>query len=184
MKINLSEIPEEGKSFVCTPQTGELNAVLKDLIGPIPYYAEFFIKPLNSKDFELSGFIRTELPEECSRCGIDFSLKINPSFREILIPRQTSERTGKYAKVNHISEAVEGGPSVAEYDGLVFDMGEYLHEAVAIAAPFNPAGPEDEKGDCSICGITVKGRSFNYTEEMPAEKPESPFAILKNIKLN
>jgi uncharacterized protein len=184
MKINLSEIPEEGKSFVCTPQTGELNTVLKDLIGKAPFHAEFFIKPLNSRDFEMSGSIRTELPEDCSRCGIDFTLKVTPTFREILIPRQTETRTGKYAKVNHISEAVEDGPSVAEYDGLIFDMGEYLHEVVAIAAPFNPAGPEDEKGDCSICGIQVRGRSFGYQEEMPAEKPESPFSALKNIKLN
>jgi uncharacterized protein len=184
MKIHLAEIPEEGQSFICTPQTGELNAVLKDLIGDTPFQSEFFIKPLNSKDFEMAGFIRTELPEDCSRCGINFRLKINPSFREILIPRQQDTRTGKYAKVNHISEAMDEGPSVAEYDGMVFDMGEYLHEVVAIAAPFNPAGPEDEKGDCSICGITVRGRSFGYDEQMPMEKPESPFAALKNIKLN
>ncbi len=184
MRINLSDIPEEGQNFTCTPKTGELNSVLKDLLGDTPFHAEFFIKPLNSRDFEMFGSIRTEMPEDCSRCGIGFTLKIAPSFREILIPRQTETRTGKYAKVNHISEAEDNGPSVAEYDGLVFDMGEYLHEVVAIAAPFNPVGPEDEKGDCSVCGIHVRGRNFGYTEELPVEKPESPFAALKNIKLN
>jgi len=184
MKINLSEIPAEGKSFVCNSQTGEFNAVLSDLIGTKSFHSEFFIKPLNSRDFELIGFIKTDLPEECSRCGIDFSLKIEPKFKAILIPRQSDERTGKYAKVNHISEALEEGPEVAQYEGMVFNMGEYVHEAVAIAAPFNPAGPVDEKGDCTVCGITVKGRSFGYDEQMPAEKPESPFAVLKNIKLN
>lgn len=184
MRINLSDIPEEGQNFVCTPKTGELNAVLKDLLGNTPFHAEFFIKPLNSRDFEMSGFIRSELPEDCSRCGLDFKMKIHPTFREILIPRQAETRTGKYAKVNHISEAVDDGPSVAEYDGLVFNMGEYLHEVVAIAAPFNPAGPENENGDCSVCGIHVRGKSFSYNEEMPVEKPESPFAALKNIKLN
>lgn len=184
MKINLTEIPEEGKTFICTPQTGELNAILKDLIGKASFHCEFFIKPLNSRDFELTGYVNTELPEECSRCGIDFSLKVKPNLRAILIPRQTDDRTGKYAKVNHISEAIEEGPATAEYDGMLFDAGEYVHEAVAIAAPFNPAGPVDEKGDCSVCGITVKGRSFGYDEAMPAEKPESPFSVLKNIKLN
>ncbi len=184
MKINLTEIPEEGKQFVCTPQTGELNTVLKDLIGDRAFHTEFFIRPLNSKDFELTGTVKTELPEECSRCGLDFCLKVTPNLSAILIPRQSDDRTGKYAKVNHISEAIENGPATAEYDGMVFDMGEYVHEAVAIAAPFNPAGPEDEKGDCTVCGIHVQGRSFGYDEEMPAEKPESPFAALKNIKLN
>ncbi|HEY8270587.1 MAG TPA: DUF177 domain-containing protein [Pseudobdellovibrionaceae bacterium] len=184
MKINLSEIPEEGRTYIYTSKTGELNGVLKDLIGATPYHSEFFIKPLNSKDFELSGAIETELPEECSRCGIDFCLKVKPSLNAILIPRQMDDRTGKYAKVNHISEALDDGPATAEHDGMVFDIGEFIHEAVAIAAPFNPAGPVDEKGDCSVCGITVKGRSFGYDEQLPVEKPESPFAVLKNIKLN
>ena len=184
MKINLAEIPEEGQSFVCTTKTGEFTAILKDLIGKATFHSEFFIKPMTTRDFELSGFIKTELPEECSRCGIDFALKVEPSFKAILIPRQEDDRTGKYAKVNHVSETLEAGPETTEYDGTTFDMGEYIHEAVAIAAPFNPAGPVDAKGDCSVCGITVKGRSFGYDEEMPAEKPESPFSVLKNIKVN
>ncbi|MGZ3797949.1 MAG: DUF177 domain-containing protein, partial [Pseudobdellovibrionaceae bacterium] len=128
--------------------------------------------------------IQTEIPEECSRCGIDFCLKVKPLLRAILIPRQLDDRTGKYVKVNHISEALNDGPATAEHDGMVFDLGEFIHEAVAIAAPFNPVGPVDEKGDCTVCGITVKGRSFGYDEEFPKEKPESPFAVLKNIKLN
>lgn len=184
MKIQLSDIPEEGKTFISTPKTGELNLILKDLIGNAPFHAEFFIKPMNSRDFEMSGSISTTLPEDCSRCGIEFQLKIQPTFREIIIPHQEIDRTGKYTKVNHISEALEDGPSVVEHNGLTFDMGEYLHEVVAIAAPFNPVGPENEKGDCSICGIRVRGRNFGYNEEIPAEKPESPFAALKNIKLN
>lgn len=184
MKINLAEIPEEGKSFVVNNKTAELNSVLKDLIGELPHRAEFFIRPLNARDFELTGTIETELPSECSRCALDFNLKINQPLNGLIIPRQEDVRTGKYAKVNHISEALTDGPVTAEHDGLIFDMGEYVHEAVAIAAPFNPVGPENEKGDCSVCGIRVRGRSFGYDEVMPTEKPESPFAALKNIKLN
>ncbi len=184
MKINLSEIPEEGRLYVYSLKTGELNGILRDLLGKASYHSEIFIKPLNSKDFELSGTIETELPEDCSRCGIAFSLKVKPSLHAILIPRQGDDRTGKYAKVNHISETLEEGPATAEHDAMVFNIGEFIHEAVAIAAPFNPAGPVNESGDCSICGIKVTGRSFGYNEEMPADKPESPFAVLKKIKLN
>jgi uncharacterized protein len=184
MRINLSEVPEEGRSYIFNRQTGELNTALKDLIVDAGYQSELFIKPLNPRDYEMSGFIATVLPEDCSRCGIDFQLKINSKFNEILIPRQVETRTGHYAKVNHISEAEESGPSVVEYEGLNFDIGEYLHEVVAISAPLNPAGPENEKGDCSVCGIRVRGRSFGYDEQIPVEKPVSPFAALKNIKLN
>lgn len=184
MRINLADIPEEGRQYVWNNQTGEINAILSDLIGTTTYQSEFFIRPLNSKDFEMTGFIRTELPEECSRCGIDFNLKINEKFKEILIPRQIDTRTGKYAKVNHISEAVEEGPSVLEYDHAHLEMGEYLHEIVALAAPFNPAPPENEKGDCSLCLKSVRGKVFLYNEEMPSEKANNPFQALKNLKLN
>lgn len=183
MKIRLHEIPEEGKSFVWTRETGELNHGLSDLIENQAYRCEFFVKPLNHRDFTLNGAITTDVPESCSRCGDDFRLDIKAKFNEILIPAQELDRTGRYTKVNHVSEGEESGPGVSEYpgDGL-FDMGEYVHEQVAIALPFNPAPAEDKKGDCSLCGIKVRGRSFSYNEEMPEEKP-NPFAVLKGLKL-
>lgn len=184
MRINLAEIPEEGQSFVWNSQTGELKQDLIDLIGANTYHTEFFIKPLNSKDFEVSGFIRTTLPEQCARCGIDFKFPINEKFREFLIPKQEQPRGSKYAKANHVSDTTESGIDTLEYDGQSFNMGEYLHEVVAISVPFNAAGPEKENGDCSICDMPVRGRSFGYSEEMPEEKPQNPFAALKNLKLN
>jgi uncharacterized protein len=187
MRIRLHEIPEDGKSYLWTTETGELKAALKDLIGTSPYKAEFFIKPINGKDFQLNGTLKTGLPEQCSRCGIDFEFAINITFFEILIPRQPDDRTGHYAKANHISEMVteSGGTSSTEYDlDESFNMGEYAHQQIAITIPFNPAPPETDKGDCSLCGIVVRGRSFDYIEEMPEEKPQSPFAALKNLKLS
>jgi uncharacterized protein len=184
MRINLAEIPEEGESFIWNNQTGEINKDLADLIGKKTYVAEFTIRPLNSKDFELTGSIKTGLPEQCARCGIDFDFPVNAKFREFLIPQQDQPRGSKYAKVNHLSDIPSDLPETLEYQGQHFDMGEYLHEIVALAAPFNPAGPENDKGDCSICNIPVKGRSFSYDEKMPEEKPANPFAALKNIKLN
>lgn len=184
MKINLTEIPEEGRAYHFNSQTGELNAVLADLLGKTLHEAEFFIKPLNSRDFELIGTIATKLPETCSRCGIEFPFPVDEKFHEILIPKQNQPRGSKYSKVNHVSDLPEDGPDVSEYEGHSFDIGEYLHEVVALAAPFNPAGPEDSEGNCTICKIPVRGRSFSYDETMPVEKPQNPFAVLKNIKIN
>ncbi len=182
MRINLHEIPEEGKKFLWNEKTKEISRELEDLIGPSAYTADFFVKPINSKDFQITGTIKTQMPEACSRCGIDFNFPVNQSFHEILIPAQPDDRTGKYAKVNHISEAATSGPSVAEYGAnQTFEMGEYLHEQVAIALPFNPAPPEKPNGDCSLCDIQVRGKVFTYNEEMPEEKAANPFEVLKNI---
>lgn len=184
MKILLHEIPEEGKSFVLNSKTGELNSVLKDLIGNLDYETNFYVRPLNTRDYELNGTIKTKLPETCSRCGIDIKLDINAKFHEILIPRQINTRTGKYAKPNHLSDAEAAGPDVSEYENNTFDMAEYLHEIVGLAVPAIPVGPEDDNGNCGICQIPVRGRSFGYDEVMPEDQPKNPFAALKNLKLN
>ncbi len=188
MKINLSDIPEEGKSYNWSSQTGELNKSLKDLIGNNAYIADFTIKPLNSRDFEMRGRIETKSPEECSRCSLDFQFPIHEVFYEILIPRQENPRNSKYAKVNHVSDtaADEFGPGVSEYDHLNFEMGDFLHEIVGLAVPFNPAGPEDNQGKCVVCHKMVRGCSFSYDEPMTADLSEinkNPFEVLKNIKL-
>jgi uncharacterized protein len=185
MKINLQEIPEEGKNFDWNDKSGELVRSLQDLIGETPHQAQFFIRPINSKDFEMTGFIQTLKPELCSRCGLDFKFDIKQQFHEILIPQQPEDRTGKYARVNHVSEATQEGPGATEYGtNHSFNMGEYLHEQVAIALPFNPAPAEKANGDCSLCEKPVAGMVFSYNEEMPPEKTDNPFVVLKNLKLN
>jgi uncharacterized metal-binding protein YceD (DUF177 family) len=182
MRINLLEIPEEGKLFVCNQQTGELNEVLKDLIGKTPYQSEFFIRPMSSGTFELKGFIRTETAEQCSRCGLDFQLKIDEAFTELLMPDLEQPRDAKYAKANHISDMADSGPSVYEYTGHHFLAGEYLHGVIALAQPFTPCPPKNSKGDCSVCLKPVDEKPFTYEDE-GFDGPRSPFAALKNIKI-
>lgn len=184
MKINLAEIPEDGLTYVWTNQTGEITAVMADLIDKEAYTAEFTIRPLNSKDFDMTGKISTKLPCQCSRCGSDMKLPMNEKFHEILIPKQDQPRGGKYAKVNHVSDIPEGDTDFCEYEGQHFDMGEYLHEVIALGTPFNPVCPKADNPECSIYTNPEPEHGVIYDEEMPAEKPESPFAALKNLKLN
>lgn len=185
MLINLLDIPEEGKAYICNQNTGELNEAFRDLIGNTPYSTEFFIRPLAAGAYELSGKIKTEMPEECSRCGLDFKFNVDERFKELLIPEQSTPRTGKYAKANHLSDMSTEDLTVAEYQGHHFNAGDYLHELVAITEPVNPAPEEDEKGDCRVCKLKVRGKSFGYEDKAPEiDQPESPFSVLKNLKLN
>lgn len=182
MLINLLEIPEDGKIYVCNQSTKEFNEILADLIGTTAYQTQFFIKPLSNGTFELSGNIQTQLPEQCSRCGLDFKMQVNQDFKELLIPQLDQPRNAKYSRPNHFSDLKEDVVPVYEYQGHHLNMGEYLHELVAITEPFNPAAPVDEKGDCTVCAININNKNFNYDEDFVA--PVSPFAALKNIKLN
>lgn len=181
MIINLNEIPPEGQQWIINRQTGELNESLRDLIQDRPFSAEFTLHPMQTGTYELRGFIRTELPEACSRCGLDFQFPVSETFHELLLPALDTPRDARFAKANHYSDQSHEGPTVVEYNGHHFDAGEYFHEVVALAEPPNPAPAEDENGKCRLCQIPVSNQPFVYDEPMP--EPESPFAILKKMKM-
>lgn len=183
MKIKLSEIPENGTSYEFTRKTAELNAPLEDLIGAADYHIQFHIKPLNTKDFTLSGTVVTKTQEMCSRCGDQFPLDINKKISEILIPKPEEDRTGKYAKTTVAISDKDLEIAVLEYTQNQFDLGDYLHEAIAIDIPFNPKPKTKPNGDCSLCDKPANPDNIIYDENLSVEK-KNPFQSLKNLKLN
>lgn len=183
MRINLTEIPEDGRSWEITQKGGELNEALSDLTGPkSQYHAEFTIRPLQSGTFDLTGTIKTTLPELCSRCGDRFQWAVSEKFHELLLPAIAQPRNSSYTKPNHISDLASDELSTFEYHGNLFDVGEYLHEVVAISLPKVPAPPKDDKGRCAECKIPVGNQLFTYDEQM--EEVTNPFGILESLKKN
>ncbi len=184
MIINLAEISPEGESFSYSRKSGELNTILNDLIGDNDYLIEFTLRPLD-QGFELIGSAKTQTPELCSRCGIDIKVKIDKSFSELLLPKLNTPAHGDhYSRVNHFTDLhEEGGPSVVEFENLMFNAGEYLHELIGLQIPLKPVGEANEDGDCLVCGLNIENTNFGYDEVLPIEK-NNPFAALKNIKLN
>ena len=179
MKIRLNEIPEDGRNYIFNRQTAELNSVLQDLIKSNFYDVNLDIKPLNSKDFTVTGSILTKTAEQCSKCAEDFDLVIDKKVREILIPNQDDDRTGKYAKTSSTlvtADSNETNMSVTEYSKLQFDLGEFIHEAIALEVPFNP--------HCPACQKLKNDKPFIYDENMGEEIKPNPFQTLKGIKLN
>lgn len=191
MIINLQEIPPEGKTYICNQHTGHLNQALRDLIGNKPHQAEFTIRPLQADTLELTGWIKAELPEDCSRCGLDFQLQVHEKFRELLMPLEKNPRNAKYSKPNHVSDMKIEDFSVIEYQGHHFNAGEYLHQVVALTEPLTPAPECDKNGTCLVCHKPISKELFVYEdpgfeepEEPNGDTPRSPFSALKNIKLN
>jgi uncharacterized protein len=184
MIINLAEIPEEGRSYDYSTETGEVTEALTDLIGENKYVTQFQIRPLNTRDFVLTGTLKTKSKEICSYCGLGIQFPVNIKFNEILIPPQEMTRDGHYAKPNHFSEAEADGPQSFEYSpGMKLDIGEYLHETIALSIPFNPAPEISEKGDCSDCGINVQTVIKTYEEKPTPQVEKNPFAVLKSLKV-
>lgn len=175
MIISLSEIPDEGKHFSSTEKSGEFKKALGDLIKKHNYKIDFFIKPIG-KGYDLSGSIKTFVPELCYRCGQDFDFGIDATFHEIML---SEEETGTITSSNHFNDLEQENPNVVLYSGNIFDMGEYVHELIGLQIPMQPAPIENEKGDCSLCGIQVRGKDFSYNEDIK----KNPFDALKGIKV-
>lgn len=175
MKIRLNEISENGSDYSFDQKTSELNLILKDIIKSEPYSVLVHIQPINSKDYQVSGMIKAQAPEICSLCADDFNLPINKQINEILIPEPDFDRTGRYAKtpLTQLSEEVL---NVSHYKGNQFDLGEFIHEAVALEIPFNPR--------CQACLKKQEDAPFVYDEKMGEDLKPKPFEGLKGLKLN
>jgi len=184
MKIKLSEIPEEGSSYEYTRESAELNLILADLIGSESFNIQLFIKPLNTRDFILTGQIKTRTEENCSRCGDAFQFSVSKKVKEILIPKQEVDRTGKYSKSSVAISEQDADNDVVEYENNQFDVGEFIHEAIALEVPFAPMPATKPNGDCTICERSPSKSKMLYDEKMSDETKTNPFESLKNIKLN
>lgn len=180
--VKLHEIPENGKEFVFNRKTAELNLILKDLIEDSNYEVTVFIKPMNTKNYEVKGTATASSTQLCSTCGDNFEFKSKAYISEILIPGAEDIKNSHFSKSNHVSELNQDGPGVSEYFADTFDLGEFLHEAIAFTIPFNP------KHDAKDSACTVKFKSdengFIYDEKMSEEKKPNAFDVLKGIKLN
>lgn len=184
MKIKLNEIPEDGRDYVFNRQTAELNTILKDLIADAPFDAEIRIRPMNTKNYEIKGFIKSSTEEICSRCGENFKFKMNALINEILIPGAEEIKNSQFSKSNHVSELNEDGPGVSEYYNDQFDLGEFLHEAIALVIPFNPRHAENDP-DCQVeFKLDSTSEALIYDEKMSEQKKTNAFEALKNLKLN
>lgn len=183
MIINLAEIPEEGRSYEYTTESGEVTAAIADLIGENKYFIQFNLRPLNSKDFMLTGSIKTRTKEICSYCGQGIQFPVQLKFSEFIIPPQEMTRDGYYVRSSNIIEHDPDSPQSFEYSaGMKLDIGEYLHETIALNVPYNPAPELSDKGDCNDCGINVQTLVKSYEEKPTDLETKNPFAVLKSLK--
>lgn len=187
MKIRLNEIPEIGRSYLFNRKTAELNSVLQDLISNNPYNITLEIKPLNTKDFTIYGSVLTETSEQCSKCAEDFNFIINRKIREILIPSPQNNKRDtkltKYVKTPTTLVTVDSNDTdlnVSEYSNQQFDLGEFLHEIIALELPFSPHCANCEKHNSDDTPDPI----FVYDEKISEDEKPNPFKSLKGIKLN
>jgi uncharacterized metal-binding protein YceD (DUF177 family) len=181
--IDLGSIPHAGRQFVYTNVGGELNAVLKDMIGANPYRVEIELKPLGNA-YSATGTIESSVDELCSLCAFEFKQAVKERFNEILVVGETPAGHGSHqARVNHSSELNLSGPECTELPNDQFVVGEFIRELIGLSRPIKPLGRPDCDSSCSNYQEALKKGWLTPSNETGFEK-ESPFAKLRDLKLN
>jgi uncharacterized metal-binding protein YceD (DUF177 family) len=185
-RINLLELPSEGRDFCFDREGGELNVALLDLIGANPYRIEFNIQPMGNI-FLLKGRVETELDLLCSRCGIDFKQKINESVSEILMIEESPMGRGDTtSRVNHTSDLSDQTQEATLLSGPQFDVGEFFHEIIGLAEPIQPLGGKDCETSCENLQEAYNRGWLSRPDAASEIEPgkHRPFSGLKGLKLN
>lgn len=174
--IRLSDIPEEGREFTYDRTTKEFDQVLKDLIDENPYSINFFIRPVGNVH-EVTGRVSTNLTRLCSKCGEDFSIKVDSKIHEILMPKVEEAKGDTQTKSGSIPETNE--LSVTYVVGGILNAENMIHEIVAIA---DPPYPICGKVNCDA-DIQAKIKELENAAELALRGQLAAFDVLKSLKL-
>jgi len=183
--INLKELPPEGQEFSYSRESGELNAVLKDLIGDHSYSAKLTITPMGNS-FDLRGSLQTKMDLQCSLCAMDFQFPIELKLHELIVvmKKHAMGKGDQQSKTNHAHEWETQGPDYILMESDSFNVGDYLHEMVALAEPIRPLGQPNCDKDCDNLSGRERRPWLSYGGEEDAQGAKAnPFQVLEKIKL-
>jgi uncharacterized protein len=172
--VSLGELTEEGRDFLYTQATGELNEGLKDLIDKNPYSVKIHVRPIGNA-FEITGKIETNMNLDCSRCGGDIKFPINNDFRELILVEDDRPRNSHSGHVG--SHLTSDGPYCNYVSTEYFDLQNFVHEHIAASEPYIvECGAAD-------CEETIKKAQLAAGTPANFDEGTNPFAALKNVKL-
>lgn len=182
-KIELRDLPADGREFVYNRETGEMNESLKELIQDNPYEVKFRMTPMGNT-FDLRGEIATRLDLQCSLCATDYKLPVKQSLHELIVVQKPLHKGDQQTRANHAHELADSGPDYIVLTDEVFDAAEYVHEVIALAEPLRPlCAPEAEDG-CANSKERPDRPWLSYgQEERDKGIRVNPFQVLEKMKL-
>ena len=184
IEIPLKDLPAEGREFVYTRESGELNAALKDLIQENAYEVAFRITPMGNT-FDLRGTLKTSLNLACSLCAIDFKYAVEQKLHEILMVQKPLAKGEQLTKANHAHEWEASGPDYISLPHETFGVADYIHEIIGLAQPIRPLGKPDCDVRCENLSDSIRqflGAGTGAGDGAPDPLKAKPFQVLEKIK--
>lgn len=181
LKFNLSEVQGEPLEFNSSREHGELDQVLKDLVGHEPYQVHLSLEKTGNA-YLLKGDVVTSMPLTCSDCGGGFLYPIQKHFEEILVIQNSYQKGDHAARNNHAHEWNENQPSCTYLESSLVDLGELIHEQLALLEPFRPEGHVDPSHICENLREIKRDWLSWGKESGPSLEKENPFKALEGLK--
>lgn len=150
LKIDLTSLPNKGLNFYYNQQSEDLTKKLKSLIGDNDYNIKVHIHSEGHFSYSISGKIQTYLNLLCARCAYEFKKAIDKEFKEKIFLQKKLTRIDKQVKSNHFSELINK-EDFTVVENSIFDIGDFLHELIAIEEPLRPLKSEACDDDSLNC---------------------------------
>ena len=173
--IQLSEIPDTGKTYSFDQTNKEVAHRVADLVKGQPFTFNFTIQPIGQA-FELIGEVATKLPLECSRCGIDIEHSVKSKAHEILLIQEEWPRGSKSKPTSWDSGSMNS--YFLRTDEL--DAAELLHELIASQEPLQPVRSEACFSTCENY-LEVLKKGWLQPASSATKSTHSPFVQLKDL---
>jgi uncharacterized protein len=171
MKLDLSEIAATlGKHFHYEINETSLEAEDVSCVEPITGSIDFTNA---DSHIVVRGSFKTSILMDCSRCLEPTKMPVVVKIEEELpIPSQQAILAG------HV-DVEEAEEEVLEPFFLhnIFDLSEYIRQAILMEAPLKPLCSEECKGLCPTCGMNLNEGACDCPEDLSA----SPFAALTDL---
>jgi uncharacterized metal-binding protein YceD (DUF177 family) len=182
-QIVLHDLPPDGREFIFTRESGELNEHLEDLIGSNPYSVKIKITPMGNT-FDVRGELETKMDLQCSLCAIDFKHAIKQQVHELIVIEKPMGKKEHQVRANHAHELAHGGPDYIQLPNDVFDVGAYVHEAIGLAEPIRPLGKPDCDVKCENLSEKPQRSWLSFGQEQAEQAVRAkPFQVLEKMKL-
>ncbi len=160
MKIDLTNVPSEGKnfSFRFTQDWWKTDLGDKRILGlAAPVSARIKIQPVGKK-ISIEGSVSTSLLLQCDRCLEPYSWELSNDFRIFL---SLSPLTGGIDV-----ELSEDDLNLEVIQGNFLEPEQVIQEQIILSLPMKTVCSADCKGLCAICGsnlnFTTCSCSKNY----------------------
>lgn len=182
LKLNLNEVAKEPLEFNTRREFGDLNEVLKDLIGEEDYSVHLEIEKIGNA-YLMKGDVKTRLPLICSDCGGEYFHPIEQHFEELLVIQNPYQKGDHASRNNHSHEWEQGQPQCTYLESHTANLGELVHEQIALLEPLRPQGDVDPGHECEDLSQIKRDWLSLGKDEKPLEQKQNPFKALEGLKL-